>query len=226
MSMIPYTNFTKGEVSPELQARIDTASYTASAKKVRNFIIQRYGGLSLRPGFKLVAEVDDVTKNVRYIPFQFNLDQSYVMALEDQRMRLLASGGMVAEDNQLITAITKAANAQVTAAYHAFVVGDRIFFSGVTGMTELNGRSGLVVSVVDANNFTININTTAYSTFVSSDGTAHAAPPAAPPTPPTPPPAPPADPTVATVVSPSPIEVQDLYLQHYYPGKLYYSLNF
>lgn len=168
--MIPLTNFTKGELSPELQARIDTDQYGAGAKKIRNFIIQRYGGLSFRPGFRLIAEVDDVTKNVRYIPFQYNMEQAYIMALEDQRMRLLTQGGMVAEDNLKITAITKAVNAQVTAALHGYAIGDRIFFSGVEGMTEINGQSAKVLQLVDQNNFIIALDTSNYSTFVASDG--------------------------------------------------------
>ncbi len=198
MTMIPFTNFTKGWISPELQARLDTNQYAAGAKKVVNFIIQRYGGLSFRPGFRLVGEVDDVTKNIRYIPFQYNLEQAYIMAVEDQKMRLLAKGGFIAEENIKITAISKAVNAQVTAALHSYVVGERIFLSGIVGMVELNGRSATVVSVIDANNFTININTTGYTTFVSSDGTARTASPPAPPPDPTPPPPPPAEPPPPT----------------------------
>jgi hypothetical protein len=201
MSTIPFANFTKGELAPELQARIDTNQYLAAAKRVRNFIIQRYGGLSFRPGFRLVAEVDDVTKNTRYFPFQYNMEQAYVMALEDERMRLLAGGGVIIEENVKITAITKAANAQITMAYHGYEVGDRIFFYGITGMTELNGQSGIVISVQDANNFTVNINTTGYTTFISSDGIDRSGPKPAPPTPeppPPPPPPPPEPPPTAT----------------------------
>jgi len=198
MTTLPFTNFTKGEISPELQARLDTSQYAAGARKVRNFIIQRYGGLSFRPGFRLVGEVDDVTKNIRYIPFQFNLEQAYIMAVEDQKMRLLAKGGFIAEENIKITDISKDVNARVTAALHMYTVGERIFLSGIVGMAELNGRSATVVSVIDANNFTININTTGYATFVSSDGAVRTAPPPAPPANPAPPPAPPPEPPAAT----------------------------
>lgn len=200
MAMIPLTNFTKGEIAPELQARIDTDQYGAAAKKIRNFIIQRYGGLSFRPGFRLVGEVDDKTKNTRYIPFQYNMEQAYIMALEDQRMRLLTGGGMVAEDNLKITGISNSGNAQVTVAYHGYAVGDRIFFSGVEGMVELNNRSATVVSVVDVNSFTIDIDTSTYTPFVSSDGTARTVAPDPTPPDPTPPPPPPAEPPPPTTV--------------------------
>lgn len=200
MSMIPFANFTKGEFAPELQARIDTNQYGAAAKRVRNFIIQRYGGLSFRPGFRLVAEVDDVDKITRYFPFQYNMEQSYVLAMEDENMRLLTSGGVVIEENIEITAITKAVNAQVTALFHDYEVGDRIYFSGIEGMTELNGQSATVASVVDVDNFTINLNTSGYSDFIASDGATRVGPPAAPPAPEAPPaaPTPPPDPPPVT----------------------------
>lgn len=195
MTTLPFTNLSKGELAPELQARIDTAQYEAGAKRLRNFIIQRYGGASFRPGFRLVGELDNITSTPRYLPFQYNVEQAYIMALDEGYMRLLALGGMVIEDNLKITAITKAANAQITAAFHAYVVGDKIYFHGITGMTELNGRTATVMSVVDANNFTININTSSFTTFVSSDGIVRGGAPAPAPAP-TPPPVPPALPAV------------------------------
>lgn len=199
MALVPLLNFTKGAISPELQARIDTAQYGAGAKQLNNFIIQKYGGASFRPGFRLVAEADSVVSTPRYVPFQFNIEQAYVMVLDEGYMRLLATGGAVIEDNLLITAITKAAAAQVTAAYHAYIVGDKLFFTGVTGMTQINGRTGTVASVIDTSNFTVNINTTTFSTFISSSGTARGAPPTPvpAPTPPPVPPLPPAAPPVA-----------------------------
>ena len=197
MSTLPFTNFTKGELAPELQARIDTSQYAAGAKRVRNFIIQRYGGLSFRPGFRLVAEVDDAAKTTRYFPFQYNMEQSYVAALEDENMRLLVGGGVVIEENIEITALTKEVNAQITVLFHDYSIGDRIYFSGIEGMTELNGQSALVASVIDVDNFTVDHDTSGYTDFISSDGSTRVGAPAAPPTPeppptpPTPPPAPP-----------------------------------
>ena len=198
MAMIPMVNFSKGSIAPELQARIDTAQYGAGVKTLNNFIIQKYGGASFRPGFRLVAEADNAVSTPRYLPFQYNIEQAYVMVLDEGYMRLLATGGQVIEDNLLITAITKAANAQVTAAFHAYVVGDKVYFYDVTGMTQINGRTGTVASVVDANNFTVNINTTGFSTFIGASGTARVGAPAPTPTP-TPPPVPPAQPALPSV---------------------------
>src|SRR3982750_1979286 len=126
MSTLPFTNFTKGEIAPELQARIDTDQYSSGVRKATNFIIQRYGGLSFRPGFRLVGDADNAPDNVRYIPFQFNLEQAYILALGNYSLRLLVAGGFLIEESLKITAITKEVQAKVTAAYHGYSVGERI----------------------------------------------------------------------------------------------------
>lgn len=74
--------------------------------------------------------------------------------------------------NKTITAITKAANAQVTVTSHGLVAGDIVTFHGVVGMTQINTLTGVVQSVVDANNFTVNINSTSFTTY-SSGGIAN-----------------------------------------------------
>lgn len=71
------------------------------------------------------------------------------------------------DSSKTITAITKAANAQITATGHGFSGGDEIFFRSIAGMTEMNSQVGVVQSVVDANNFTVDINSTSYTTYTS-----------------------------------------------------------
>src|ERR1700759_2740056 len=63
-----------------------------------------------------------------------------------------------------VVAITKASNAQVTVTAHGYSVGDVIVLQGLyqtstTGMPQISGLYFNVISVVDANNFTINWNT-------------------------------------------------------------------
>lgn len=70
-----------------------------------------------------------------------------------------------------ITGITKALQAQVTAVAHGMTSTSAgvtfVDFSQVKGMKEINGASGLVQSIVDANNFTVNINSTSFSTYTT-----------------------------------------------------------
>lgn len=188
MPKIALPNFSKGEIAPDLYGRIDTPQYAAGLKLARNWIVQKYGGVTFRSGTRLVGKVDDPTKPVRLVSFQFSISQSYVLVMQQGIMRPAALGGFVIEQNTKITAITKAANALLTVPFHGYAVGDRVFFSGIEGMTEMNGQFGTVVTVPNADQVTVDIDSTGYSTFTSSDGTLNAAPPPAPPAPPVVPP--------------------------------------
>lgn len=67
-----------------------------------------------------------------------------------------------------ITAITKATNAQITATAHGCINGDTVWISGtVVGMTQIQGIYD-TVTVIDANNLTLDhTDSTAFSTYTS-----------------------------------------------------------
>lgn len=186
-------NFSKGEISDELLGRFDVAAYQAALRRARNVIVLKYGGITKRPGTRLVAEVYDDSQPVRLIPFQFSFEQGYALEMGQGYMRPLSGGGVIVEDELAITGITKAANAEVTIAYHAYEAGDQIYFVGQSGMTEINGKIGTVVASTGTNTFTIDIDTRAFGTWTASTGgtTRVGAPPAPPAPPPVPPPPPP-----------------------------------
>lgn len=191
-------NFSKGEISPELYGRIDTAQYSAGLKTARNWIVQKYGGVSFRPGSRLVGKWDETDQPLKFIPFQFSIDQSYVLAMGQGFMRPLALGGFVVEQNTEITGIALGNPTVLEVPFHGYDVGDRIYLSGIVGTTELNGRFALVTDVPDADHVEIDVDSTGFGAFVSSDGTLNAGPPPAPPAPPAVPPVvdPPAEPEV------------------------------
>lgn len=136
---------------------------------------------------------------VRLMPFQFSLEQTYALELGQGYMRPAALGGMVIEDKITITAIALGAITTITAAYHAYSVGDQVYFSGILGTVELNGKIGRVLSIVDTASFTVDINSTGFTPFTSdTGGTVRTAAPPDPPTPPPVPPPPPPPPPPAT----------------------------
>lgn len=191
---VPLLQFSKGEIGPELYARIDADQYSAGAKTIRNLIIQPYGGLASRPGFRLIGELDAFDEPFRLFPFQPSAlggASAFAIAAQDGYARVLTQGGFVLEERIKITAITKAVTALVTAPFHGYAVGDRVFFDGIEGMTEINGREGYVLTTPTDSTFTVGIDTTGYSTFVSSDGELRTATPT-----PTPTPTPPAPPVI------------------------------
>lgn len=71
-----------------------------------------------------------------------------------------------ANSTKTITAISQANPGQVTAAGHGFATGDKILLTGVAGMTQVNGNY-YTVTVIDANNFTIGVNSSGYGAYTS-----------------------------------------------------------
>lgn len=141
-------------------------------------------------GTRFVAECMGTTS--RLIPFQFSDAQAYALEFAQALMRPYALGGAVLEEGLKITAITKALQAQITVDYHGLAVGDQYYIksddSETFGMTEILDRFLTVVSVIDDNNFTVDIDSSNFSTFGSDTGTVRTGPPSAPPAPPTVPP--------------------------------------
>lgn len=69
--------------------------------------------------------------------------------------------------NYAVSGVTKANNAVVTTTTnHALIVGDKVSFAGVAGMTTLNGNT-YTISSVTSNTFTINANTSSASKYTS-----------------------------------------------------------
>jgi len=72
--------------------------------------------------------------------------------------------------NLTITGISQAANASITAT-HAFTSQDvgvtTVTFHNVVGMNQINTLSGVIQSVTSTTSFTVNINTTNFSAYVS-----------------------------------------------------------
>ncbi len=72
--------------------------------------------------------------------------------------------------NLTITGISKAANASITAT-HAFTSADvgvtTVTFHSIVGMTQMNTLSGIIQSVTSTTSFTVNINSTNFTTYGS-----------------------------------------------------------
>lgn len=77
---------------------------------------------------------------------------------------------LTADSTKTITAITQANPGAVTATAHGFSTGDEIWIESVVGMTQVNNLF-FTITVVDADHFTIGVNTTGYTAY-SSGGSA------------------------------------------------------
>lgn len=165
-------NFSKGEIAPDLYGRFDVDAYSSSARKARNVMVLKYGGLTKRPGTRYVAEVRDATLPVRLLPFQFSFEQTYALEMGHGYMRVASGGGMVLNEELAITGITNASTAQISAAFHGYSVGDEVFLSGIAGDLGdyLNNRFWTVASVVNGGAFTIAADTTGKGVFTAATG--------------------------------------------------------
>lgn len=183
-------NFSKGVVSPELEARFDLSAYQVGLRRGVNIKIRRTGGVAKRMGTRFVSEC--LSETARLFPFQFSDEQGYALEFGQAYMRPLALGGAVLEEGLKITAITKAANAKITAAFHGYSVGDQVYLKSsdplTFGMHQILDRWLTVMTVPDADNFTVDIDSTNFTAFGSDTGTVRTAAPAPPPADPVVPP--------------------------------------
>lgn len=86
------TSFTGGEISPDLYGRDDLRVYGNGAARLRNVIVRPTGGISRRPGLRHVA---DLPGTGRLIAFDFNAQQTYVVAATDGELRIFLPGASV-----------------------------------------------------------------------------------------------------------------------------------
>ena len=110
------TNFATGELDPLLRARVDLAAYGNALAKATNVLIQPQGGLRRRPGTKHILELPNTGtgsagNGVRLVPFQFSVDDSYMLCFVHNRMYVIKAGAVIAAinggaNNYLTTTIT------------------------------------------------------------------------------------------------------------------------
>ncbi len=142
------TNFTAGELSPQLEGRVDISKYFNAASSLENFLIAPFGGIDRRPGSQFVAPAKFADRKVRLIPFQFSTEQTYVLEFGHLYIRFFRDEGVVTETATVITGITQANPGVVTTSLaHGYANGDTVIINGVVGMTEINGRRFLVNNV-------------------------------------------------------------------------------
>jgi len=77
------SNFTAGELSPKLFGQIDFKKYANGLETLENMTVFPQGGATRRYGTRYVGPVKDHTKTTRLIPFEFNVEQAYMLDFGD-----------------------------------------------------------------------------------------------------------------------------------------------
>lgn len=170
------SNFSGGEVSEEIFGRFDSDLYKNSLQTCKNFFSLIQGPLQYRGGFSYIhpTRLQQVARQER---FKYNDEQTYVLEFTETKLRIYEDAAVTLSTTaKAITGVTKANPGVVTCVGHGYSTNDEVYITGVTGMTQLNGRFFRVV-VTDADHFSLKdlygdlVNTTNYTTY-TANGTA------------------------------------------------------
>ena len=164
------SNLTGGEVSPRIWARPDVTKVKNGLKYCENAIISVHGGAYKRSGTKFVIDLKDTTRH-RFQKFQYDATQSYMLVFGNNYCWFLKDQGIITHPTNTITAITAASPAVVTAGTHGYSNGDRVYITGIVGMTELNNRHFVVANKTATTFELTGEDSTAYTAWASG-GTA------------------------------------------------------
>lgn len=155
------SSFAAGEVSPSLFGRVDLVKYHQGLSTLRNFFVNYRGGASSRAGYAYIGMCKQGAPNIgasgtmanppRDIPFQFNINQGYVLEFGSQYMRIKSDGAYVLENNVTVSSVS-VVGLFTTAAPHGYSIGDWVFDNGNTGF---NGLAWIVKTVPTGSTFTV-----------------------------------------------------------------------
>lgn len=175
--MIDYSlrrSFAGGEITPELAGRLDLVKNQTGVAEATNFMVLPHGPLTRRAGTEMCTEISNSEYPARVVSFAFSADQTAALEFGHLTLRIIIDGAVVVEPTLTITGVTKANPGVVTYTGTDPTNGRMVFFAGLGGMTELNGRYGKIANVnAGANTFEIDdpagnpLDTTGFTTYTS-----------------------------------------------------------
>ena len=95
-----------GELTPSLFGRTDLEKYALGCSTSRNFFASYKGGASSRAGLAYVGMCkQQYPVPPRDIPFQFSIDQGYVLEFGQNYMRVKSDGAYVVEASKNVVSV-------------------------------------------------------------------------------------------------------------------------
>lgn len=113
------TNFSKGELSPLLDGASDLAAYFEGGSVIENFRLLRQGGIQRRAGTRYLAEVADSTKDTILVPFEFSVDDAYMLEMGDGYFRVFKNKAQVLSGGSPLSVTTPYAEADLRTIHYA-----------------------------------------------------------------------------------------------------------
>lgn len=116
-------SFAGGELSPGLAARADLARYQSGLKTCRNFLVQRHGGVSNRPGLRFIGECKTNGSNKRLLRYTHEDPlESVLIEAGEGYLRFWQNGALVTVDHSDVAAWDMGTD---------YVIGDLVLEGGV-----------------------------------------------------------------------------------------------
>jgi hypothetical protein len=131
------SSFAAGELAPELYGRADLRAFENGARRLRNVVIQPTGGVARRPGLRHVATLGGAA---RLIPFEFNTEQTYLIALTAGTLTVFRNEAEVARlpapwTAAMLPQIAFTQNADTLLLFHPEMAPKRVTRTGHTSWT-------------------------------------------------------------------------------------------
>lgn len=172
--------FNAGELSSLMLGRQDVDKYAAGLFVCLNSIPLTQGAWTRRPGMAYLHQCKHHDKLARVIPFQYSIEQTYILEFGEQYIRFFTEHGILAKTAQSITGITQADPAVLTySGTDTYANGERVYVSDVVGMTQVNNREFVVTNVdTGANTFELydsdgnSVDATGYEAYSSGGSVA------------------------------------------------------
>lgn len=114
-----HRSFAAGELAPSVAMRADLELYLTGARTIRNFIIQRFGGVTNRTGSRFLAEVKTSANPTWLKKFVKSATQGFVLEVGNGYLRFYKNGARIT--------VTPAAWSAAT----NYVIGDLVAEGGV-----------------------------------------------------------------------------------------------
>lgn len=165
-------DFSAGEIAPKYYGRHDLQIFYKGLRRARNFITESAGGAFFRDGFYYANKTRD-NLPAWMAEFRFTDATSFSLEFTTNAIRFYRNDGQVRHTAQAITGITRANPAVVTySGADTYSNGDRVWISGVVGMTEVNNLEFTVAGLnAGANTFELSgVDSSVYGLY-SSGGT-------------------------------------------------------
>lgn len=145
-------SLSSGELSPSLRGRTDLQKERSGTTTCRNFFANYRGGVSSRAGLAYVGTCKQPGTSAppRDIPFQFSLNQGYVLEFGDLYMRIKTDGAYVTEAPITVFSVSST-GVFTTVGPHGLTTGDWVYDLNNTGFSGLTW----IVTVTSGVTFTV-----------------------------------------------------------------------